>query len=150
MATDWTSIKTEYVNGAEYPDLAKKYKVKEATLRQRASRHKWSQERQKASQAVTEKATSLLVESKASQLAKFNEDDVKIARALKQAAGTMMKNIGMPNDLRTIAGVFETAQRIGRIALGADSAMPDESETMNLPVMVMIERKSARLIRGVA
>ena len=124
MATDWTSIRTEYVNGAEYPTLAKKYKIKEATLRQRASRHKWSQERQKASQLVTKLATAAIVESKAEQLAKFNEDDLKVARNLRAMVNKQIQNSKgdmEPAQIRALAGAASEAQRIGRLALGAET-----------------------------
>lgn len=124
MATDWTSIRTEYINGAEYPALAKKYKVKEATLRQRASRHKWSQERQKASLAVTKLATAAIVESKAEQLAKFNSDDLKVARNLRALVNRQIqKSNGEmdPSTIRALAGAASEAQRIGRLALGAET-----------------------------
>lgn len=124
MATDWTSIKTEYVNGAEYPALAEKYKVKEATLRQRASRHKWSHERQEASQLVTKLATAAIVESKAEQLAKFNEDDLKMAKNLRAMVNKQIQNSKgdmEPGQIRALAGAASEAQRIGRLALGAET-----------------------------
>ena len=119
MATDWTAIKTEYINGAEYPALAKRHKIKEATLRQRASRNKWSQERQKASQAVTTKATAVLVESRAEQLANFNADDVRVAKAIRAKAAKLLQAATTPHELRALAGAFDSAQKIGRLALGA-------------------------------
>lgn len=124
MATDWTAIRTEYINGAEYPDLAHKYKVKEATLRQRASRHKWSQERQKASQLVTAKATEALIETKAEQLAKFNADDLKVARNLRALVNRQIQKSNGEMDastIRALAGAASEAQRIGRLALGAET-----------------------------
>ena len=121
MAIDWTAIKTEYINGAEYPALAKRHKIKEATLRQRASRNKWSQERQKASQAVTTKATAVLVESRAEQLANFNADDVRVAKAIRAKAAKLLQAATTPHELRALAGAFDSAQKIGRLALGAST-----------------------------
>ena len=121
MATDWTAIKTEYINGAEYPALAKRHNIKEATLRQRASRNKWSQERQKASQAVTTKATAVLVESRAEQLANFNADDVRVAKAIRAKAAKLLQAATTPHELRSLAGAFDSAQKIGRLALGAST-----------------------------
>ena len=125
MATDWTAIKTEYINGAEYPALAKRHKIKEATLRQRASRNKWSQERQKASQAVTTKATAVLIESRAEQLANFNADDVRVAKAIRAKAAKLLQAATTPHELRSLAGVFDSAQKIGRLALGASTEKQD-------------------------
>ena len=141
MATDWITIKTEYVNGAEYSALADKYKIKEATVRQQSSRHKWLEERHKMSLAVTAKAISVLVESRAEQLANFNADDIRVAKAIRAKAATMMRNASSPQDLRARSGAFDTAQKIGRLALGATTE--NNGVTGDLAVMTanMDEKK---------
>lgn len=46
MATDWTALKVEYINGSmQYKELAEKHKLKEGTVRQRANRENWANER---------------------------------------------------------------------------------------------------------
>ena len=47
-SVDWQVIQTEYIAGLEYSELAEKYQVKEATIRQRAKRGDWSQARHSA------------------------------------------------------------------------------------------------------
>ena len=57
ISVDWTAIKVEFVNShATFEELAKKYGVKAATLRQRAKRHGWADERHKITQTVTAEA----------------------------------------------------------------------------------------------
>lgn len=121
MAADWPAIKNEYMTGAEYSALSEKYHVKEGTIRQYASRNGWRKERDAVTESVTEAALEKMIESRAGILAQFNEDDIKVARALRAKAALMLNKAESPGDMRSLAGVFETTQRIGRLALGAET-----------------------------
>lgn len=121
MATDWEIIKFEYLKGADFAELEKKFRIKPATLRQRASRQKWQKERQELSQNVTKTATIALIETKAAILAKFNEDDLRVARGLRVKAANMLMKVKKPADVRALAAALESAQKIGRLALGAST-----------------------------
>ena len=121
MAADWPAIKNEYMAWVDYASLSAKYGVREGTIRQRAHRDKWSDARGEMSRRVTEAALEKSTEDRAALLAQFNEDDIKVARALRAKAAQMLGDADSPSDMRALSGVFETAQRIGRLALGAET-----------------------------
>jgi hypothetical protein len=150
MATDWDAIRAEYVAGSDsIKKLSLKYGVSENGLEKRAGRERWAEARRRMSEKVIASAETQTIAKKVTQITRFNDDDLKVAKGLRQAAAQMMSKVRGPNDLRALAGVFESAQRLGRIALGADSGDPDGGEEAELPVVVTIERKSARVDRGV-
>ena len=120
MATDWTALRVEYVNSVlQYKELADKHGMKEGTVRQRANREDWAKERNAVSRAVTQKAEAALSEDRVVALAQFNADDLAIAREIRSRAQAMMSDELRPNDLRALAGAVESAQKVGRLALGA-------------------------------
>jgi hypothetical protein len=122
MATDWTSIKLEYVNGhMSQRDLADKHQINPAGLMKRAANEGWEAERQQKSAEVSKVAQDLMTEDRTAVLAKFNEDDLRMARAIRAKAATMMKSIESPSELRAIASAADVAQKIGRLALGAET-----------------------------
>lgn len=124
MATDWAALRVEYVNGSmQYKELAEKHKLKEGTVRQRANREDWAQERNALSRAVTDAANASLGDERITRLARFNDQDAKIAEALKsKAAKLLSKDTLDPQDLSALSRVFDTAQKMGLLALGAATA----------------------------
>lgn len=123
MTPDWERIKTQFISGGgTYASLAKEHGVKETAIRARASRNKWIEERNQASLIVTEKAANEMMNERAAQLARWNDEDIQLARAIRSRAATLMVNKGdtlSETELRTIAGVVDTAQKIARLAFGA-------------------------------
>lgn len=66
MATDWKVLRVEYVNSAmQYKELADRHGLKEGTVRQRANREGWAEERNAISRLVTESVTQTLILSRA-------------------------------------------------------------------------------------
>ena len=124
MATDWVALRVEYVNGSmQYKELAEKHKLKEGTVRQRANREDWAHERNALSRAVTQAANATLGDERATRLAKFNEQDAKIAEALKAKAAKLLgRDTIDPSELSALSRVFDTAQKMGLLALGAATA----------------------------
>lgn len=129
-ASKYEAIRVEYVNGnASLKDLAAKHGMSEMALGKAATRQKWSEERLKVSSAVRSEAQSRLTFDRAKELAQWNEDDLRVARALRgevarsiqrMSAGDTKKAID-PNTLRTLAAAAESAQRMARLALGANT-----------------------------
>lgn len=124
MATDWAALRVEYVNSSmQYKELAEKHGLKEGTVRQRANREDWSRERNALSRAVTDAANASLGDERISRLAKFNDQDAKIAEALKGKAAKLLGRDSLdPSELSALSRVFDTAQKIGLLALGAATA----------------------------
>ena len=122
MSTDWMALRLEYVNGSmQYKELAEKRNLKEGTVRQRANRENWAEERNTLSRAVTQTANASLGSERATRLAKFNEQDAKIAEAIKSKAARMLQNLADSDDrmLANLTKIFEGAQKLGLLALGA-------------------------------
>jgi hypothetical protein len=143
VATDWTALRVEYVNSSlQYKELADKHGLKEGTVRQRANREKWAEERNALSRAVTQKATVDLVDTRADDLAKFNEDDLKMARAIRAKAARMMGNDLSPQDLRALAGAVDAAQKVGRLALGVST---ENSAVTTTGLQITVKRAGSEL-----
>jgi kynurenine formamidase len=124
MATDWVALRIEYINGSmQYKELAAKHKLKEGTVRQRANREGWAEERNALSRAVTQAANASLGDERATRLAKFNDQDAKIAEALKAKAAKLLgRDTIDASELSALSRVFDTAQKMGLLALGAATA----------------------------
>ncbi len=137
MATNWPALRTEYVHGSlTFKELAEKHGLKDGTVRQRAHREGWEAERNATSRAVTQAAQERLTESRSAQLAKFNEDDLRVARAIRARAAAMLGNVQQPADLRALASAMDTAQKIGRLALGATTGNTGHSDPDGGPIPI--------------
>jgi transposase-like protein len=134
-SVDWEAIETEYVSGAEYSELAQKYNVKEATIRQRAKRGDWSQTRHEVAKAVTEKVKETVIVTKAASLTELKEIDLTAAQSLRDKAALMMAEVSTPNELKALAGTLDIAQKISRLALGASTENSNVT-TKELPASV--------------
>lgn len=123
---DWEAIRLAFVNSAmSTAECATKFGVPSDTLRQRAARGKWSQARKAVSQVVTTSAQARIVKTKVNELAEFDAMDARMSRALRGVAAKMLADAAGPGgkkltatEARTIASLAESAQKIGRIALG--------------------------------
>lgn len=135
----WTQIKSDYViMGMTARALVEKYAehgLAQTTIERRAERHKWGAERRRHQADAENKIIEEMGRVRVQELIKFNTDDLKIAKALRarvvrrltdaekeggQALGT--------SELRQLASVCETAQKMGRLALGAttqNNGIPD-------------------------
>ena len=122
MAADWTAIKLEYVNGhMSQRDLAEKHKINAAGLMKRAAKEGWEADRQHRSAEISRASQAIITEDRKSQLIKFNEDDLRMAKAIRAKAATMLKTLESPSELSAVSRAAELAQRIGRLALGAET-----------------------------
>lgn len=122
MATDWAAIRIEYINTpVTMRELAEKNGIKLPTITQRAAREKWSEERNNVSQKVTMAANSDLFSRRAEELAKFNEEDLELAKKIRAKASAMMEDADSASDLKALSGAIDTAQKVGRLALGANT-----------------------------
>lgn len=122
MSADWTAIRLEYINGSmSQRELADKHGINPAGLMKRASKEGWEAERQQKSAEVSRASQEQITEDRVNVLTKFNEDDLRMARAIRAKAASMLKNLETPSELRAVAGAADLAQRIGRLALGAET-----------------------------
>lgn len=125
---DWAAAQAEYVNNPtlNYSDVAKKYGVHEVNLRHRAAREGWTGLREARAALVVQKATARSVTNVVEELARYNEQDLAIAKALRAVAARQMQNTTLgPRDVRALAGTVAEAQKIARLALGASTENTD-------------------------
>ena len=116
---NWPALRVEYINGTmSQRELAAAHDINASGLMARAAKEKWEDERKQKQAAISSAAQEKLTEDRTDQLAKFNEDDLKVARAIRGKAAQMMGGVGSPQDLRALASAMEIAQKIGRTALG--------------------------------
>lgn len=147
MATDWVKLKLEYVHGTDaLRDLADKYNIKAAGVMRRAANEGWDSARKQESAKVSNASNAILGDTRVTELAKFNDDDLKVARGLRQKAASMLSGMDNPQDLRALAGVFDAAQKIGRLALGADKShdATDDEASVATSVKVTVQDASKR------
>mgnify|MGYP000175518304 CR=1 FL=1 len=122
MATDWTALRVEYVHSSiTLRDLADKHGIKAAGVMRRAANEGWEAERKHESAKVITASASVISETRIDELVKFNQDDIKVARAIRSKAAQMLQEADTPAALRSLASAFDTAQKIGRLALGAST-----------------------------
>jgi hypothetical protein len=125
---DWDKYRTEYVSSSiSIRELAKKHGCSEDALEKRAGRELWAEARRKLSAEVQAKADAELAEKRAGELADFNEQDITIAKAIKVNIAKHLKKTNNNNeplsirDIKLLASAAESAQKIGRLALGVST-----------------------------
>jgi hypothetical protein len=126
MAADWTTIRTEYIHGSlTMRELADKHGIKAAGLMRRAAKEGWDAQRKQQSAEISKAAGEVLTESRAAQLARFNEEDIRLSCLGKAKAESMLHAAASPNDVRACMSAIDIAQKVGRLALGASTENAD-------------------------
>jgi len=120
MATDWAKVKLAYINSSKtLREVAEEFTIKAAGVMRRAAKEGWDAERKRLSASVSKTAQESLVFDRAAELARFNSDDLKIARALRQKAVHLLQGAEVSAaDLRSLSSTFESARGLGLAALG--------------------------------
>lgn len=146
MATDWAALKLQYVHGAEtLREIAEKHNIKAAGVMRRAAKEGWDAARKQASARVSTIAGTALGDERATRLAKFNEQDAKIAEALKAKAARMLNALGDDDKaLANLVRVFDGAQKIGLLALGAATANTELTGPGGVPLSIAVRFKGAK------
>jgi uncharacterized protein YjcR len=122
IEVDWDGIKIAYIEGASYEELSDSYGVNISTLRNRGSRGKWTEERDSVRLQAIERAKAAMLESRAEQLIKFDDDILKMTKVIINRCAVIIKKKDekiAPNDLSNIMNTVRNAQHVGRLALGA-------------------------------
>jgi hypothetical protein len=126
-----------WVNDATltYAHIAQRFKSTEVAVRTYASRHNWQVLRDKRSSELLQRATQKSINVAATELAKYNEVDIQVAKMGRSFAATRLQKGMKPDldedgnplpgqevsnkDIRMLMGAIESAQRVARLALGA-------------------------------
>lgn len=135
-------LKLEFVNGTmTLRALADKHGVSYTSIRQWASRYEWSKARNDISHAITKKAFASQVKTRIEELTQFNSDDLKMAKALRAGAASLMNKYSQEQkisleDLSKIARIVADAQKIGRLALGASTDNAGIGDDEQGPILI--------------
>lgn len=130
VTADWTAVKFQYVHTkTSVAELAREHGLKEDTLWKRITRGGWTDMRVEAEQKAFADAAAAASKARVQDLAGFNADDLKIARALRSRVAKRLggkdakgEDVNMTaGELRMLAATAEAAQRMGRLALGAST-----------------------------
>jgi uncharacterized metal-binding protein len=126
--TDWNAVRMAYVQSSKtLAEVAIEFDINAAGVEKRAHREGWTEERQKMADSVRQIATTELVSKRAQDLARLNEDNLRVARAVQaqiglhlQQAQTSAQPIAS-RELRQLAGALAEVQKVARLALGAST-----------------------------
>lgn len=125
QSTDWAALKVEYVTTSiTLRDLADRHGIKAAGVMRRAAKEEWEAERKQESAKVSKAAIDESMPNRAKALADFNDEDLRVARGLRSMVIRQMtdaQGVMEPSQIRALAGAASEAQRIGRLALGAET-----------------------------
>lgn len=146
MATDWTAVRLAYVTGTKtLREVADEFGIKSAGVMRRAAKEGWEAERKQQSATVSKAAQDRIADQRTDELARLNEDDLRLSRALRAqiaksitaatAAGAPLS----PPELRALAGAHESAQRVARLALGASTESSELTGKDGGPISHSIE-----------
>lgn len=125
---DWDLLRAEYISSSiSIRELAEKFNCSHDALEARAGREQWTEQRRKMSAEVLERANQEIADKRVAELVKFNEEDLEIARAIRKQIRTHIEdsiqsnNLMKSDDIRKLASAAESAQKIGRLALGVST-----------------------------
>lgn len=141
LKVDWHTIHLEFINGAmTLADLATRHGINAATIRARAKREHWQDERHKLQRTVTANAVEQQTHIRAQELVKVNQDDLKLAKELRAQIKRHVQDaqdderLLSPGDIRTLTVAAEAAQRMGRLALGISTENHQHTGVGNGPI----------------
>lgn len=124
----YADIRAEFIAGRmTLRDLAEKHGVSYEALRKVASRGGWMDERHSVTQKITSEAVAAAIQTRVSELSRFNADDLRMAKALRGMAAKIINESQQGGkkltigELVQIARLVGDAQKIGRLALGAST-----------------------------
>lgn len=133
MKADWGKLQAEYITGImSLRELAANHDIKPATVMARAAKGKWDDLRKQHQAKISSEAIQAAEIDKTEELRIFNQQCVEAARMIRQKSWEMLGVGGnSPQDIRALASAIESAQKIGRLALGATTDNADLN--LNIP-----------------
>lgn len=122
---DYEKIRIEYINSeVTLSSLAQKYGLTESALESKCWRDGWQEQRKELQAQVLQKANAELADKRAKELVEWNDSDLRVAKALRAKAVKYLLDESItlsPMELRALATTVDSAQKIGRLALGVST-----------------------------
>jgi hypothetical protein len=123
---DWVAAMQEYVStDASLRDISVKFGCHRKAVERRSALDGWSAARGRFRDSVGRRAQAMQAETRASKLKAWNDADFTLAKAIRSRVASALNKLAQPGvavdltELRSLASVAESTQRIGRLALGA-------------------------------
>lgn len=142
----WEILRTEYVSTTiSIRELAEKHNCSADAIEKRAHTNSWTEQRRKLSAEVLAKADAEIVERRVKELNEFNEQDIKIAKALRgQIAlhintALQAKDPLSPKTIKVLTSALADAQKIGRLALGVSTSNNEHTGANGLPLIPVLD-----------
>ena len=116
MRTDWELVKTAYVtSNKSLADIAGDFKIGERQLKTHAKRENWVEQRKLWRVTTTKQATEKRSSEMATDIAQFDSDSLKLARA---GYGLVAEDIKARKPAKDIAVALANFQKVGKLAFG--------------------------------
>ena len=133
MKADWGKLQAEYITGImSLRDLADSHSIKAAGVMARAAKEGWDDLRKQHQAKISTAAIKSAEIDKTEELRLFNQQCLDAARLIRQKSWELLGAGGnSPQDIRALASAMESAQKMGRLALGATTDNADLN--LNIP-----------------
>ena len=132
MKTNWELIKTAYVTSdKDMKEIADAFKVNFDVLRRHAAKERWTEQRKLFRVTTTKQATEKRSSEMATDIAQFDSDSLKLARAGYQLVAEDMKSRKPTRDIATALANF---QKVGKLAFGESTDKPETTGVINILV----------------
>jgi hypothetical protein len=133
MRTDWGLVKTAYVtSNKSLTDIAADFKIKERQLKTHSSRENLPEQRKLWRVTTTKQATEKRSSEMATDIAQFDSDSLKLARAgYAMIANEMKSNNPLKSPVHQLATALANFQKVGKLAFGEVSDV-DKDITINV------------------
>lgn len=152
---DWKKIKAEYVRGASYRKLAKKYGVSFSSIQKRGAREKWTDLRNQSGRKTDEKIIESTSDQDAKRATMFKSisdkllnkisdgiDDGSLILTCKGVSdlSTALKNLKELNDIKSDIDVREQEARIEK--LRRDAVVEEQNNEIKVVIQGDLEEYS--------
>jgi len=135
MKTDWALVKTAFITSNKtLVEMAADFKLDLDTVRRHAAKEKWTEQRGLWRVTTTKQATEKRSTEMATDIAQFDSDSLKLARA---GYGLLAEDIKARKPAKDIAVALANFQKVGKLALGEN---PETDKPVQVNISVASEK----------
>ena len=116
MKTDWELVKTAYVtSGKTLAEISADFKLTLDVVNRHSSKERWTEQRKLWRVTTTKQASEKRSTEMATDIAQFDSDSLKLARA---GYALIAEDIKGRKPAKDIAAALANFQKVGKLALG--------------------------------
>jgi len=135
MKTDWALVKTAFITSNKtLVEMAADFKLDLDTVRRHAAKEKWTEQRGLWRVTTTKQATEKRSTEMATDIAQFDSDSLKLARA---GYGLLAEDIKARKPAKDIAVALANFQKVGKLAFGEN---PETDKPVQVNISVASEK----------